>query len=324
MSDVLVSVMMPAYNHEAWVEQAVRSVWNQTHGRTELVVVDDGSTDRTFDIVRGLAAVSPIPMRVETQANRGPCATFNRCFELSSGELIVHLASDDYFAPKFIEENVKRYEVRGRGAVVLHSDAFRVQEGFEPFRIYSVPGKKPARGDAFLDIARGDCRIISSTVAVPRSVFELVGVYDETLRAEDFDMHLRQARVARFEFIDEPLFYSRSVPGSLGRRPDRWAADVFRALEKHRDRLGPEYPRIVASRGVALAAMCASHGQWAPMLRLAQTALASDVSNRTRTLAELARSLPVAAARGLALRRLEPAQIERLRTVVRTSRGGDV
>lgn len=325
MTDVLVSVLMPAYNHESWVEQAIRSVWSQTHRHLELVVVDDGSTDGTFDVVRRLQASSPIPMRVETQTNRGPCATFNRCFEQSTGELVAHLASDDYFDPRFVEVNVNRYLARDRAALVLHSDAFRVQEGFEPFRIYSVPGKRPARGDAFLDIARGDCRIVSSTVVVPRRVFERVGTYDESLRAEDFDMHLRQARVATFEFIDEPLFFSRAVPGSLGRRPDRWAADVFRALAKHEDRLGDELARILARRGVSLAAMCASHGLWRPMMELAETALRADVSarERARTVASLARELPVSAARGWALRSLPPERVEGLRSVARMRREGD-
>ncbi len=64
----LVSVIMPAYNHERFVEEAVRSVWAQTYANVEVIVLDDGSRDRTPEILRRLEAESPIPMRVVCKA----------------------------------------------------------------------------------------------------------------------------------------------------------------------------------------------------------------------------------------------------------------
>ena len=98
----LVSVLMPAYNHQQFVEQAVRSVWAQTYKNIELIVIDDGSSDRTLEILKRLSLQSPISMKVDTHANQGICRTLNKCFDLSRGELIAFLASDDQYSEKFI------------------------------------------------------------------------------------------------------------------------------------------------------------------------------------------------------------------------------
>lgn len=81
----------------------------------------------------------------------------------------------------------------------------------------------------------------------------MVGPYDVNLKAEDFDIHLRLARLARFVYVDEPLFFSRRVKGSLGSKRRVWSDDIFIALAKHRDFLGPEYKKIVINRHKKLA-----------------------------------------------------------------------
>ena len=98
----LISVLMPAYNHGRYVEDAVRSVLLQDWPRVELVVVDDGSTDDTWQVLRRLKPECERRLErvvFETQANGGTTRTMNRLVSMTSGDFVAVLASDDRFLP---------------------------------------------------------------------------------------------------------------------------------------------------------------------------------------------------------------------------------
>jgi FkbM family methyltransferase len=255
----LVSVLMPAYNHERFVEQAVRSVWEQSYKNIELIVIDDGSSDGTLKILRELDSISPISMQVHTQANQGICRTLNKCFAISNGVWVAHLASDDQYRENFIERMVNESNVHPHDLTVLHCDAIGIDErGRESYRLSKIRNVPPLDGDAFFSIVYGRAFIVSSTMFLSRHLMEKVGPYDENLKAEDFDIHLRLSRLARFVFLNEPLFLARNVEGSLGSRRRVWSDDIFTALAKHESVIGPEYEQIITNRHKRLAIACYS------------------------------------------------------------------
>ena len=98
----LISVLMPAYNHGKYVKAAVRSVLSQDWPRIELIVVDDGSADNTWEVLQSLRAECEARCeRVEMwrQENCGTCATLNRLLAAARGEFVGILASDDMYLP---------------------------------------------------------------------------------------------------------------------------------------------------------------------------------------------------------------------------------
>lgn len=252
---------MPAYNHDRFVEEAIRSVWDQTYPNLELIVINDGSVDGTAQVIEGLVNSSPIKMRFHTKSNEGICRTLNLGISMAEGEWIALLASDDKYGPEFIRKNmdtIKQLDLQGS---VLHCDAYKMgSDGVVLGRISEISKKPPASGDAFLDIANGKCRIVSSTVVLPRKLMLDIGGYDESLKAEDFDMHLRVARHAKFHYITEPLFYSRYFSNSLGRSPWLWGDDIYTALIKHENELGTQLNRILLKRSRKLFNSCIQHG----------------------------------------------------------------
>lgn len=254
---ILVSVIIPSYNHDKYIEQAIRSVWDQSYKNLELIVIDDGSKDNSWNIIEKLAEVTPVNMITECQENQGLCKTLNKGIRTSSGELIALLASDDYYHPDFINRNVEEYLKHRGDIVVLHSDAFTVYEGSG--KIAGKTGmeystKKPVTGkNGFWKMLSGKYKFISPTFVVPKYVYNKVGLYDETMVAEDFDMHLRQARVAEFIYINQSLFFKRDVIDSLGTKTERWANDIFKAIEKHRDYIPiHKYNKILISKCLKL------------------------------------------------------------------------
>src|SRR5690606_24850484 len=99
-----VSVIIPSYNHAPYIEEAVQSVLNQTHESIQLIIVDDGSTDGSPEILQRLAAQHPFQLVLK--ANEGICKTLNHAVSCASGDLIVLLASDDRMPMHRISEQV--------------------------------------------------------------------------------------------------------------------------------------------------------------------------------------------------------------------------
>lgn len=108
-----VSVIMPAYNAGAYIEEAIRSVMAQTVTDWELLVLDDGSTDDTCALVERLAAEDPRICLLQNERNLGAANTRNRGFELCKGRFVSLLDSDDRWMPKKLEKQLALLEQTG-------------------------------------------------------------------------------------------------------------------------------------------------------------------------------------------------------------------
>ena len=103
-----VSILVPSYNHSAYIADVIKSIWAQDYPHLQLIVVDDGSTDGSFEIINQLASISPIEMVAVHQPNQGICPTLNHALCLATGELIGVLASDDLMMPnRLLREGVQ-------------------------------------------------------------------------------------------------------------------------------------------------------------------------------------------------------------------------
>ncbi len=103
MSKPLISVIMPCYNAEAYVEQSIANVFEQTYGNVELIAVDDGSTDRTLLILQESAKKYPA-LKIFRQINSGPYPARNLALQHAQGEFIALLDADDYWSPECLDK----------------------------------------------------------------------------------------------------------------------------------------------------------------------------------------------------------------------------
>ena len=103
MKKPLISVVTPVYNTKKYLDKAVQSVLNQTFQDFEYIIVDDGSTDGSYEILQGYAEKHPDRIRLFRQENQGAYPTFNRCTELAEGQYLLHLNSDDYITEDCLE-----------------------------------------------------------------------------------------------------------------------------------------------------------------------------------------------------------------------------
>ncbi|EMR14352.1 family 2 glycosyl transferase [Methylophaga lonarensis MPL] len=107
MSDPLVSIVIPCYNRERYITDALNSALNQTYSNIEIIVVDDGSTDKTLEVLSGYAD----KIQIISQTNKGVSAARNAGFYASKGDYVVFLDSDDWMSDDLVEKHVQTAKI---------------------------------------------------------------------------------------------------------------------------------------------------------------------------------------------------------------------
>ncbi len=204
MAIPLISVVIPLYNKAAEIGKTLRSVLEQTFPPLEIIVVDDGSTDRGAEYVQQIS--SPL-VRLIRQPNGGVCRARNRGIEAARGEYIALLDADDVWHPRFLEEIASMIgEFPGCG---LYSTRFNIlsHDGLHPapapFRRGIVPNFFRESAHRYI--------VIPSTACIPRRVLDDVGGFPDGMKiGEDLYMWIKIARKYRVCFSPEALCdYSR-------------------------------------------------------------------------------------------------------------------
>ncbi|HVH54709.1 MAG TPA: glycosyltransferase family A protein [Vicinamibacterales bacterium] len=229
-----VSVIMPAYNVSAYIGEAISTVRAQTLADFELLIVDDGSTDDTADIVRRFAAVDD-RIRLLQQENRGLAAARNTALRNARSGLMALLDSDDLWHPRFLQAQVALLEQKPDVDIVTGNGwTLGSHEDGHPARPWPDPRPTPD-----LWTILGDELSVFIMSVFRRRVYDTIGGFDEMLRTnEDFDFWLRAA-LAGFKFArnDEPLGYYRRRDDSLSASQVRMLRGALRVYYKHRPAL---------------------------------------------------------------------------------------
>jgi glycosyltransferase involved in cell wall biosynthesis len=207
-----VSVIMPAYNVEPYVADAIRSVLAQTFDDFELVVVDDGSADGTAGVVAALAE-GDARVRLVRQPNRGLAGARNTAMRVARGEMFALLDSDDLWEPEFLAEQVGILAAKP-GVDVVTGNGWMFGGARHGELARPCPDARP---DPDLAAILGDERAVFIMSVFRRRLYEVVGCFDETLRTnEDYEFWLRAAiSGCRFSRNDRPLGHYRIRTDSL-------------------------------------------------------------------------------------------------------------
>ncbi len=225
-----VSVLVAAYNGEAFVGEALASLGAQTFRDFEAIVVDDGSTDGTAALVAKLAARDE-RFRLIRQANGGTQAARNAALAGARGAWVALLDQDDVWLPQKLEVQITLADADPRANLLFTN--YRVWDGTRTLGTRYTRRDKFPEGDVAVGLARS-CLFQASTVMVPRALAVELGGFDPTLRnAGDWDLWLRVAErgiQARGSF--EPLVLYRVWGGNESRNHVRTADESVRVLEK--------------------------------------------------------------------------------------------
>lgn len=205
-----VTVVMPVYNAERFVGEAVQSILRQTYRDFDFVIVDDGSTDRSLELVRGFA--DPRIRLFENSSNLGHVRTLSRCVSLALGPLIARMDADDVASPDRLALQVAFLD--DHAAVIGLSGAMRIIDADgRPGQIVSVP----TDSDSIRDwLALGRNPLHHPAAMFRRNAFDAVGGYRRAFApAEDFDLWLRLSERGELANLPEVVLDYRVHSGQL-------------------------------------------------------------------------------------------------------------
>jgi teichuronic acid biosynthesis glycosyltransferase TuaG len=225
-----ITVVVPAYHSESTIEDALRSVGEQSLRAREVIVVDDDSPDGTVSTARSMQGKIDVPIRIiEQDRNRGPAAARNAGVLAAETEWIAFLDADDAWLPNRLSvqcDVVKRYpDVSMLCAETMAWNADRAD-----------PAQGAGGGSeeqlALRDFAFGN-PVATSTVLIRKQIVEEAGGFDVQFRGpEDYDLWMRVAKNGRIMKTRSPLSRYRCVPGSLSLDDRTFLPQVLRVLDK--------------------------------------------------------------------------------------------
>ena len=206
------SVLMSAYNSEAYVREAVQSILSQRFRDFELIVVDDGSTDATGDVLQELADAD-CRIRLVRRANKGLTVSLNEALAMARGRYVARMDADDVAMKLRFEKQLVYLEANPE-CVLLGTGVILI----DPLGVPAIEGGIETEHEAIdreLLKGRGGA-LYHPTVIMRRDALERLGGYREEFNnSEDLDLFLRLAEIGRVHNLREPLLHYRRHPESV-------------------------------------------------------------------------------------------------------------
>lgn len=220
----VVSAIIPAYNAERYLADAINSVLRQTRAPDEVIIVDDGSTDNTPEIAKSFGG----RVRYVRQENNGPSAARNLGIQEARGDWIAFLDGDDAWLPWHLSEALK-VMVNYPDAALFYGKAVGINEnvcrpdGTEQVKVRNVTLRDFVKCNP----------VVTSTVVVRKKILISTGGFDKTFRGpEDYDLWMRIVNRYEALYIDIPMARYRSMSGSLSMDDRTFLPQVLRVLDK--------------------------------------------------------------------------------------------
>ncbi|HEY9619951.1 MAG TPA: glycosyltransferase family 2 protein [Crinalium sp.] len=238
----MVSVIVPAYNAEKYIAATLESVLDQTYTAIEVLVVDDGSSDRTPDIIRSFVEKDKRVSLIQ-QTNAGVAAARNLAIQKSCGEYIAPVDADDIWFPQKLEKQVQCVLNADPSVGLVYAWSADINEEGE---LTGRANHFSLEGDVFLPLVYTNFLGNASVPLIRRCCFEKVGYYNcdhvrlNAQGCEDRDLYLRIAEHYQFRVVPELLVGYRKVLGSMSNNYQSMEKGHLLILEEVQAR----YPKI--------------------------------------------------------------------------------
>ncbi len=231
-----VSVIVPAYNCSQYLQKTIESILTQTFQNFEILIIDDGSTDNTREIISSIARRNPERIKTFYQENKGVSSARNTGIKEAKGEYIAFLDADDLWIPEKLEKQLFLFK-KNQEADFIYTDCYFTDEKEKEIPDYprTLLFKK---GNIFLDLFL-NFFIITSGVIVKKKDLDKIGFFNESFRnSEDYDYFLKLAYSFKADYVKEKLFKRRVIKTSLSHTDFTYGAKndlkiLYKNLKNH-------------------------------------------------------------------------------------------
>jgi glycosyltransferase involved in cell wall biosynthesis len=214
-----VSIVIPAYNADRTILETIESVQNQTFTDFEIIVINDGSTDRTLEV---LQSISDDRLKIFTYENGGVSTARNRGIAHAVGEFIAFLDSDDLWTPDKLELQYAALKHNPTAGVAYSWTQFMDEQG--DTRIFRPAPPTQYAGQVYAQLLKGDFIYSGSNVLVRRQAINEIGLFDPTLSGcDDWDYWTRLAADWEFAVVSKYQILYRRSPVAMSSKVERCA-----------------------------------------------------------------------------------------------------
>jgi glycosyltransferase involved in cell wall biosynthesis len=261
--DPEVSVIIPTYNRSDLLSRAIRSVLNQTYRNFELIIVDDGSTDNTKQIVGEYQKKDKRIIYIWEKNSGGPAKPKNTGIQNSKGKYIAFLDDDDEWLSKKLEKQIKLFKISDKNLGFIGCNAIIINELDKKIcDCHKVMNKKNKR--AFNSLLEDNIIHSASSIIVKKKVLNNVGFFDENFKyADDWDLWLRISKFYAFSSIPDNLYkyrvHGKNTMKSINLKEDIKVWENF--YNKHKKEY-LKYPNGDSEFKKKLAFKCCLNGQF--------------------------------------------------------------
>ena len=280
----LVSVVIPAYNAEAFIAKTLKTVIGQTYRNIEIVLVDDGSSDRTRQIVQAMVEQDP-RIKLLQQSNAGVAAARNLGIQSARGNLLRQLMRTIYWYPEAIAKLVTQFQSHGDKLGVAYAWSIDIDERDQPTGGFHAA---VIHGNVYKTLLCHNFLGNSSSTLIRKSCLKQVGGYNAQFRTqraqgcEDWDLYLRLAEHYEFRGVPEFLVGYRKIARSMSGDCSQMARSQQLMLQTVRQK-HPELPRFLyrlscSSFYIHLAFQSDTQGQVSETLHWLKQAITIDIT----------------------------------------------
>jgi len=241
MSLPVVSVICICFNHEAFVQQAINSVLNQTYKNIELIVINNASSDNSHNVITEITDKNPSIKYIKFTEPVSSTKAFNYGFKQCKGTYLIDLSADDVLLNDCIEKQVNFFAQQNDNTGLIFGNAYHINENGTRTKPYFKVDEQNKVTDLLLH-KTNYLRLLSTGIVMcsvasmfTRKHFELFKGYNEELFFEDLDYWLRLSRLYKIKFLDDFLVEKRFLENSLGNqfhKNDEFSRKINKSLRQ--------------------------------------------------------------------------------------------
>lgn len=230
-----VSVILLSYNQSAYIQQCLSAFEVQTIQEFEIIIIDDGSADRSMEIINEWSIHTQVPHKIiSNDQNLGICKTINKALAVASGTYISIMACDDWPDSNFLSVMLEAISMKNKDVAFVFAQTREVNEEGEPINTKSVEYQPKAHlyePPVLFEKLLTANKIQAPAVLIRRNALVECGEYDESLFFEDYDMWLRLSSVFPVLEINQTLVNYRIVEKSMSRNSQSFIARKTSEIE---------------------------------------------------------------------------------------------